>query len=72
MDSELGREKGITIQNAAIFGNWDSTLPSSGEQKVCDQLSTRLVYSPVSETFFFLVPLAAHPRGRITHMSGQS
>ena len=30
---ELEREKGITIQSAATFCDWNATLPTTGEKK---------------------------------------
>ena len=34
MDSmELEREKGITIQSAATFCDWEATMPATGEKE---------------------------------------
>jgi elongation factor G len=58
MDSmELEREKGITIQSAATFCDWDAKSPTTGEQ---EKYAINIIDTPGAFVAIFSV-LRAHP-----------
>ena len=51
---ELEQEKGITIQSAATFCDWDAKLPATGEQ---EKYAINIIDTPSGSIATFLQPL---------------